>query len=67
MHVLSGEKTTYLFLNGIVATRPIIIGVQVFLQPSKCAYNESILKGFSGSDISYGVALMFLPLVSFIE
>lgn len=64
MQILKSEKTTYLYINGIEVTRPIRIGNHVELLPAKCAYNESVLKSFSSSDISYGVALIFLPLVS---
>ena len=64
MQVHKGENKSYLFINGIEVTRPIIIDKQTELLPAKCAYNESVLKSFSSSDISYGVALMFLPLVS---
>lgn len=63
MKVHKGEKQSYLYINGIEVTKPIRIYEQVELQPAKCAYNESVLKSFSGSDISYGAALIFLPLV----
>jgi hypothetical protein len=58
------EKTTYLYINGIEVSRPIRIGNHVELLPTKCAYNKSVLNKFSSSDISYGAALIFLPLVS---
>jgi len=64
MQVHKNEKTTYLYINGIEVTRPIRIGINTELLPAKCAYNKSVLESFSGSDISYGVALIFLPLVS---
>lgn len=64
MQILEDEKTTYLYINGIEVTRTIRIGKHVELQPAKCKYNESVLKSFSDSDVSYGTALIFLPLVS---
>jgi hypothetical protein len=63
MRILESEKITYLYINGIEVQRPIKIGNQVELLPAKCAYNQSVLNSFSGSDVSYGTALLFLPLV----
>lgn len=64
MQVDQNEKRTYLYLNGIKVSNPVSIGDQINLQPANCVYNESVLKSFSSSDISYGTALIFLPLIS---
>lgn len=58
------EKETYLYINGIKIPRGIRIGKHAELLPAKPSYNKTILDSFKDNDVTYGIALMFLPLVS---